>query len=230
MALHAGLLHNLREPGAARAAEEPSPHAPWTEDRPAHGERSLPLFQDERRALSRELHDRVAQLIAAALNSLDLSGHFADTDHPDRARAKHTRAKETLRQALCTTKELAEHLRAPVARTRTEPPRRGAVEAAPRCPVDEAEVFLILREALGNALLHSGAQDITIRLYAASDTVSASIEDNGTGVAPGLREHHTSLGLQSMRERTALLGGSFTMERGPSGGTHVNVTVPMAIR
>ncbi|MGA4844470.1 ATP-binding protein [Streptomyces sp. G45] len=96
--------------------------------------------------------------------------------------------------------------------------------------MDEAEVFLILREALGNALLHSGARDITIRLRAASGTVSASVEDNGSGVAPGLREHHASLGLQSMRERTALLGGSFTMERGPSGGTQVNVTVPMAVR
>lgn len=193
----------------------------------------------ERKALSRELHDWVAHSIAVGLNCMEMSDYYAAEDRFEEARSKRDDATEAFRQALGMTRALA-------ARVRT--PRAGGplVEGAPavKAPVAgpaeaggyerfDPEVFLILREAVGNALTHSGADDITIRLQTGGETMVAAVEDDGSGPGGGrpVPEDETAgLGLRSMLERAALLGGSFTVTPRPSGGTRVDVTVPMAAR
>jgi signal transduction histidine kinase len=169
--------------------------------------------------ISRKLHDQVAQSIAAGLNLLSLSDHYAERGDAERARAKRADAETAMRQALNVTKELATSLRVRqriAARSRATPPP----------PTASAELLVIVREAVHNAMAHARASTITIRLSADQDVVTASVVDDGVGLRAGQATSQTSLGLQSIRERTTLLGGLCRIGSGGGVGTEVVVEVP----
>ncbi|AIA08034.1 sensor histidine kinase [Streptomyces noursei] len=191
-------------------------------DRPADA--GAPLAPADRQGLSRELHDCVAHAIVVGLNSIELSEFYAADGRPERARDKRTDAVRFLQQALHTVKELATRLRTPGTdhRLAAHPPAPVPVSAA-----DVSEVYLILREALGNALAHAGADDITISLRTRNGMLLADVVDDGNGLDSCGREGSPGLGLASMKERAALLGGSLHTSPGPQGGTRITVTVPL---
>lgn len=120
-----------------------------------------------------------------------------------------------MRMALVTTKELAARVR--LQRGGGFPPRR----AAP------AELFLLLREAVNNAVTHAGPSSITIRISVGEGVVNATVEDDGPGIPAEKADSPASLGLQSIRERAALLGGTCRILSAESTGTKVVVTVPL---
>ncbi|MER7394094.1 ATP-binding protein [Streptomyces sp. NPDC000151] len=220
-------------PGRAAAASIPAAgRAPADgRERTAGGDRPAGaddlLAPADRQRLSRELHDRVAHAIVVGLNSLELSEFYAADDRAERARDKWADAVRLLHQALHTTKELATRLRTPGAelqRALSHP------RPAPPGSVDVGEIYLILREAVGNALAHAGAEDITISLRTREGAMVAEVADDGSGLQRGERDRSAGLGLTSMKERAALLGGSLRTSPGPHGGTRITLTVPLAAR
>jgi signal transduction histidine kinase len=90
------------------------------------------------------------------------------------------------------------------------------------------ELYWIAREALHNAVHHGRARDITISLRAGEELVLA-VEDNGVGIPARLDETRT-LGLRTMRHRSTIIGGRFSVARGPRGGTVVRCFVPLDAR
>ena len=81
------------------------------------------------------------------------------------------------------------------------------------------EIFRILQEATRNTVKHSGASEIRISLISDGGQLELSVEDNGEGFkAQGI---HRGLGLNSMRERVELSGGSFTLETAEGQGTKI---------
>jgi signal transduction histidine kinase len=89
------------------------------------------------------------------------------------------------------------------------------------------QLFLILREAVRNAVTHSGCIRIKVGLEIIPDKVVGSVEDDGRGFdAQGTGS--ASVGLRSMKERTALLGGEFRLAPEPGVGTKVVAFIPLA--
>src|ERR1700722_440756 len=171
----------------------------------------------ERGMISRGLPDRVAQEIAVGLTELELYEHYRLNNRPEMAHAKAETAMRVLRMALVTTKELATRVR--LQRGGGFPPRR----AAP------AELFLLLREAVNNAVTHAaGPSPIIIRISVGGGGVNAAVEDDGPGIPVEKVDSTASLGLQSIRERAELLGGTCRILSAESTGTKVVVTVPLA--
>lgn len=166
--------------------------------------------------ISRELHDGVAQEIAAGLTELELYEHYRLNNRLEMAHAKAEMAMRVLRMALVTTKQLATRVR--LQSGNCFPPRG----AAP------AELFLLLREAVNNAVTHAGPSTTIIRISVAGGSVNATVEDDGPGIPVEQVDSTASLGLQSIRERTALLGGTCRILSAESTGTKVVVTVPLA--
>jgi PAS domain S-box-containing protein len=86
-------------------------------------------------------------------------------------------------------------------------------------------IFRILQEAVNNALTHAGANCIRVSLHHAGDVLCFSVEDDGKGFDPGalarLGEARTGVGLQSMRDRAELSGGSFAMTSVLGQGTKI---------
>ena len=96
--------------------------------------------------------------------------------------------------------------------------------------VDKAialNLYRIAQEAVCNALRHSKAQRIEIRLSEAGEQYMLSIEDNGIGFPGQSMTMSGTLGLRSMRCRADLIGAAIEVRENPGGGTSIVVIGPM---
>lgn len=98
--------------------------------------------------------------------------------------------------------------------------------------ISEEMLFRMCQEALSNAIRHSGARLVTVRSRLRDAAVSVSIEDNGRGFDPegavqaatGTRDG--GMGLQTLRERAAAVGGTVRYDSTQGSGTCVTFTIP----
>jgi len=96
-------------------------------------------------------------------------------------------------------------------------------------PSVKIALFRVVQEALNNVLKHAQAKYVSIQLEFGLNAVSVSVRDDGNGFDPqNIRREHGrfSLGLIGMEERANLLGGKFSIQSWPGGGTLVEVQVP----
>jgi signal transduction histidine kinase len=83
--------------------------------------------------------------------------------------------------------------------------------------------YHIALEALHNVVSHAGASRCTVRVRHDSEALHIEIADDGRGIPA---DHDVGVGLASMRERAAELGGSCTVEAATDGGTLVRAVLP----
>jgi signal transduction histidine kinase len=196
----------------------------------------------ERRRVARELHDQVAHSLAVALNSLELHESYLEKD-PRRARQQLDNATRSVRRALERVRALSTDLRSREVDDGLEraladylhmmaPP---TVTWAVKMSGDDSalpaelrdELYLILREAARNSLIHSSARHLEVVVDIGADAVHATVSDDGRGFDPP--ERPSAGGLASMWERAQLLGGCVTLASRPGAGTAVQVHVPLEI-
>jgi len=92
---------------------------------------------------------------------------------------------------------------------------------------DEHHLLRIGLEALTNALKHSGARHIHIRLRFGMEATELRVEDDGCGIANGgANPHGDHFGLLGIRERVDKLGGVLHIGGAPGTGTQLSVTIP----
>lgn len=98
---------------------------------------------------------------------------------------------------------------------------------APPAVIDEA--YLIIREAIRNALSHGAPQMVLIGVALAPHELHARVEDDGCGFGSvtSADRASTGTGLASMRERARLLGGWLTIASVPDSGTRVELVIPL---
>jgi signal transduction histidine kinase len=89
-------------------------------------------------------------------------------------------------------------------------------------------LYRIAQEALANAIKHSGAQHVRVELSGTADAISLLIADDGAGFDPKVIQGRGGLGLVSMRERVFSIGGELVIDSQPSGGTRVDVLIPLS--
>jgi signal transduction histidine kinase len=99
-------------------------------------------------------------------------------------------------------------------------------EGVPRAPLGETatQVSRVIQEALTNARRHSGAKRITVGLRMEGDELLVEVSDDGRGFGGDVE---TGVGLSSMRERAALIGGEVQIESEEGHGTTVRLRVPL---
>ncbi len=90
-------------------------------------------------------------------------------------------------------------------------------------PVETA-VFRIVQEALTNVLKHAQANRVSVMLEYRNDELLVIVEDNGRGFQPG--KEREGLGLLGIQERVALVGGKLNIESEPGSGTTLVVRIP----
>ena len=89
-------------------------------------------------------------------------------------------------------------------------------------------VFRVLQEALTNAVKHARTHEFNVTLRGEQDVISLEVVDRGIGF--DVQAHSSGLGLLSMRERLALIGGAIAIDSQPGHGTSVRVHVPLPHR
>ena len=204
--------------------------------------RELALVE-ERSRLARELHDAMSQ----SLFSLHLAAETASrllADDPaaaaDQLAVVRTLAGQVARE-LRTTVEglrpadlerdgLAAVLRAQVTvagRAHGVPVDLDLGELPDLDPVVEHQVLRIAQEAVTNALRHARAGRVQVSLDRDAAMVVLRVVDDGRGFDPDARTHRSRrLGLTSMQERAASLGGTLAITSSPGAGTAVEVRFP----
>lgn len=198
---------------------------------------------DERRRISRELHDRVAHSITVAFRSLEIFEIYRTKD-PSKAQEKLELAKSTTQEALELTRSLSRELRETAAEEGLEVALSDLLNVSiPQdirswvlvegdesliVPQVRDELFLIIREGIRNAVAHSGAATITVEVDIDENHARALVQDDGRGFGSG--EEVTSVGgtgLASMQERVSLLGGNLNLVSVPGKGTRVEISLPL---
>jgi signal transduction histidine kinase len=202
--------------------------------------------EEERRRLSRELHDETAQVFGAVKMQVDALRAGAPAAQGERlarlARLVDTGIRsirtvtEALRPALLDDLGLVPALRSLAASFAERSGLPVHVEVPDRwvgpAPSPEAELALYraLQEALANIARHARASQVAVRLAADVSMVELTVVDDGTGVPDDLRIDQLAgrghMGLVGMRERLTALGGSVAVARRAGGGTEVRIRVP----
>ncbi len=186
--------------------------------------------QLERRRLARELHDGLAQELAyITTESRRLAGH-PGAEHL--AEAAERALEESRAAILALTRPADEPLERTIAVAAQSIGARAGIDVSVAvrpgldAPDDVRQALLrILREAMGNAARHGRASTIRVSLDGPSPLVMA-IADDGTGFDLSAAHRPDSLGLQSMHERAANLGGQMSIESIVGQGTTVALVFP----
>jgi len=204
-------------------------------------ERLVLAREEERRRLRRDLHDDLAPTLAGLALTANAIADLIPTDSA-KATALANDLNHSIRAAVSDIRRLVYDLRPPtldelglVAAIRERAAQftqsgdglRVTVDADELPPLPaavEVAAYRIAQEALMNAARHAQAHTCHIRLTSA-EALHIEITDDGVG----LDEARTAgVGLRSMQERAAELGGECVVERGANGGTQVYVSMPLS--
>jgi signal transduction histidine kinase len=206
-------------------------------------ERIVSGQEQERRRLSRELHDETGQALTSILLGLKA---IEETQGTDQFPAALAELRTLVVATLQDVRRLAVELRpkalddfglVPTLErlTSTFEEQTGiATHLESRLPETrlpteiETVLFRVVQEALTNVVKHARAQHVSVILQARAGRVVVMIEDDGRGFAGKGTQSGDGIGLLGMRERIALVGGRLEVETSAGGGTRIVVEVPVA--
>jgi signal transduction histidine kinase len=87
----------------------------------------------------------------------------------------------------------------------------------------EHAAFMVAREAVENALRHSGSPTVQVHLAGDADVLELEITDEGTGMLAEANGHGSHLGILGMHERVRAIGATVTVRANKPRGTHVHL-------
>jgi signal transduction histidine kinase len=211
-----------------------------TDDLRASRERIVTAREEERRRLRRDLHDGLGPALAGIGLRAEAVQTLLVEDHEAAARLLAELHGETT-HAVAEVRRLVDGLRPPaidefgllgalrLAADRLRTPGGPTIEARvdvtlPALPAAvEVAAYRIALEALTNAIRHGAATAILLRIEIGAD-LRVVVEDDGRGFTV---ERGSGVGLASMHERAAELGGRLTVTSRPGGGSRVEAVLPV---
>jgi two-component system, NarL family, sensor histidine kinase UhpB len=196
-----------------------------------------------RRALARELHDRVVQTLTTMLIELEnfkaeQTGRKSVLRQLDEIQDSTRDVLDNMRRVLygLRDEEITEAGFTDAVRTllsrfqeRTQVAVRFTFAPAwpPRLRASAAlNLYRIIEEALTNIRMHSGAGRVDVSLAASDGNVAVEVRDNGNGGSGDGNGRRPGLGVMGMHERALLLGGRLEIESVDGRGTTIRVTLP----
>jgi signal transduction histidine kinase len=218
--------------------------AETTEARQAMADLSAKVLraqEDERRAISRELHDEVGQSLTALIVEAGNTAAALPAD-AEAAKTNLNSIRTIAQRCLDSVRNMSLLLRpsmlddfglVPALEWQArEVQKRSSLRVTVTADDEAGEVpdehrtciYRLTQETLNNITKHAQAKSVRITLIREADFVRLTVEDDGLGFAA---DRTRGLGLLGMRERVARLRGSFDIDSSPGKGTRVTVTLPL---
>jgi len=205
----------------------------------------LSAQEDERKRISRELHDETSQALTSLMVTMRIMANEAkDSEQRELLYTSRDIAAGILKQM----RDLAVELRPPIldkmglvsaikkyARNFEEKYKIRTVLSVPDADVTLAEdvtlaIYRIVQESLNNVVKHTKATEIMIGLDIKDEWVNLTINDNGHGIHEADFEkakQQNRIGIHGMKERAELQGGTFLIRTNMMGGTEISVSLPL---
>jgi len=204
------------------------------------GARLVSAQEEERRNLSRELHDEVGQAMSALLVELGTLASMVPAENSE-AQNQLQRVKRIAEANVGVVRNMSLLLRpsmlddlglAPALKWHA---RETARRTGMKVKVDAEDVaddipdeyrtciYRVVQEALHNASRHSKASHVRVKLERGQRQVRVTIEDDGIG----FHSREKGMGILGMEERVRHLGGTFDLESQPGKGTHISIVLPL---
>ncbi|ADH98538.1 sensor histidine kinase [Salisediminibacterium selenitireducens] len=201
--------------------------------------------EEERKKLSREIHDGPAQMMANVMLRSELVEKVLDQEGPERARVEIRDLRRMVTESLSEVRRIIYDLRPmtlddlglvpTVAKfidnvndyqEQTEVNFRN-LGSKERIPAHmEVAMFRFIQEAVQNAVKHAKANTISVKMEIKKTSVVAIVKDDGRGFDPVTKKEN-SFGLVGMKERVKLLDGDLTIDTKPGKGTLIMLQVPL---
>jgi signal transduction histidine kinase len=202
------------------------------------------ISEQEKSALSRELHDELGGLLVSARMDLSwLQQRMPSNDPVIQQRFK--RIQESLSAGVDLKRRVVEELRPTLLDNMglfsalrwqiKESCARAGLRSTERYPDEEMQftphaaigVFRMVQEALTNIMKHANAKSVDVTVEIDADELAIRIADDGKGIPAQRLSAIGSHGLASMRHRITALGGLWDIRSQSSGGTVVTARVPL---
>ncbi|MBB5179155.1 two-component system sensor histidine kinase DegS [Planomicrobium koreense] len=207
--------------------------------------RIIEAQEEERKRLSREIHDGPAQMMANVLLRSDLIERTYREKGPELAFQEIKSLKEMVRDALTEVRRIIYDLR-PMALDdlglvptlkkyleTTEDYNKGTKlyfqsnGNEVRLPSNyETAIFRLVQEAITNAVRHGKASQIEVKVEWLKNHVTLIVKDNGAGFDQSIVKNQ-SFGLLGMKERIELVNGEFFINSSPGNGTVLMFQIPL---
>jgi len=201
--------------------------------------------EEERKRISRELHDETGQaLMVIRLYLGMLEGSV--TTRSSRAKIRETldvvdRTIEGIRRIIGRLSPLVLQELGLIAAVRKEAKdlaKSTGVKARVNLASDfgrlpgalETAIYRVVQEALHNVAKHANASNVHIEMSRDGDWVRLTIEDDGVGITPVRKPARQTFGVSGMRERISTLGGKMTIVSSPGHGTRIEVNAPVSLQ
>lgn len=197
--------------------------------------------EEERRSISRELHDEVGQTLGVLLVDIGQLSKVVPAED-GLVQGQIHRIKSAAETAVKSIRDMALLLRPPMLDDLglvpalewqgREVSRRGEMEVDVHSEnvseqlADDVKVcvYRLVQEALNNAARHSGAKHAKVSVVQSGEKIQVEISDDGRGFAP---ERMRGMGILGMEERVKRLGGSLGIKSMPRSGTTVKAELPL---
>ncbi|MGC2828896.1 MAG: sensor histidine kinase [Candidatus Acidiferrum sp.] len=199
--------------------------------------------EEERRSISRELHDEVGQSLGALLVEVGQLSKLVPPEARD-TQAQITHIKSVAESAVKSIRDIALLLRPPMLDDlglvpalewqAREISRRSDMEVEVHSQSvsedlgDETKVtiYRLVQEALNNAATHAFAKNAKVTVVQRPDKIIVEITDDGDGFDA---ERKRGMGILGMEERVRRLGGAFTIQSAPGKGVIVTAELPLRL-
>ncbi|HEX7065275.1 MAG TPA: sensor histidine kinase [Bacillales bacterium] len=210
----------------------------------AFGLRVIEAQEEERRRLSREIHDGPAQTLAHVLLGSELVEKMQKEKGPEAAAEEFDHLRKMIRQALYDVRRIIYDLRPmtlddlgliPTLEKylyRVEDEEKVRLffqkvgEPGRLPPKMEAALFRMVQEAVQNGCKHAKAEEIRVKMDFSGSAVLLLIRDDGKGFNPD-EEKKGTFGMMGMRERVDLLEGEISIESAAGQGTAIMIQIPV---
>ncbi|WP_339225980.1 two-component sensor histidine kinase DegS [Bacillus sp. FSL P4-0290] len=216
------------------------------------GLRIIEAQEEERKRVSREIHDGPAQMLANVMMRSELIERIFRDRGAEDGFQEIKNLRQNVRNALYEVRRIIYDLRPmalddlgliPTLRKYlyTTEEYNGKVKIHFQCigetedqrlaPQFEVALFRLAQEAVSNALKHSEFEEITVKVEITKDFVILMIKDNGKGfdLKEAKEKKNKSFGLLGMKERVDLLEGTMTIDSKIGLGTFIMIKVPLSL-